>query len=204
MLFKNFLRIIKDYRFSIFQIIFYELLYILRGYKGNNFNLSKNKVMSDDIPTPYYFLENIRKHLATLNFNNFIDLGCGSGRVIYFISRSLKTINFFGIEYFDDQYNSAKKLFKNHKNIKIIKKDFTKINFLKFKIDCFFFNNPFRSEKIFINFVNNLIKKIKVKRRIIFIFVNFKPASLLKIRKIKQISRFYVSSNKGFSIFYLN
>ncbi|MFL2883200.1 MAG: methyltransferase domain-containing protein [Pelagibacteraceae bacterium] len=160
--------------------------------------------MSDDIPTPFYFLENIRKHLTTLNFNNFIDLGCGSGRVIYFISRSFKTINFFGIEYFDDQYNSAIKLFKNRKNIKIIKKDFTKINFLKLKIDCFFFNNPFRSEKIFINFVNNLIKKIKVKRRIIFIFVNFKPASLLKIRKIKQISRFYVSSNKGFSIFYLN
>ena len=56
MIFKNILRILKSYRLSLFKIIFFELFFLIRGYKGNKFNFSKNDLMTDNIPCPYYFL----------------------------------------------------------------------------------------------------------------------------------------------------
>ena len=35
MLFNNILRILESYRFSLVKIIFYELVYLFKGYKGN-------------------------------------------------------------------------------------------------------------------------------------------------------------------------
>ena len=63
MLIKNLLRIIKDHKFFLIPIIFYELIYFLKGYKGFKFNFSNNNEMSDNIPCPYYFLIKIKKKL---------------------------------------------------------------------------------------------------------------------------------------------
>ena len=87
MLIKNLLRIVKSYKLSLITIIFYEIIYLLKGFKGNKFHISKNQKMTNNFPCPYYFLIKIEKTLKKNNFNTFIDLGCGSGRVIDFLKR---------------------------------------------------------------------------------------------------------------------
>ena len=72
---KNLFRIISSYKFSLITIVFFELLYLIKGYKGNRFDF-----MSNNIPCPYYFLYKIKKTLKNNNFYRFLDLGCGSGR----------------------------------------------------------------------------------------------------------------------------
>ena len=88
--------------------MFFETIYLLKGFKGNKINFSKNKMMSDNIPCPYFFLIKIKKTLEPLSFEKFIDLGCGSGRVINFFNESFPNKSFVGIEYFSDQYNYCK------------------------------------------------------------------------------------------------
>ena len=50
MILKNLFRIISDYKFSLVTIIFFELIYLIKGYKGNRFDFSNNDWMSDNIP----------------------------------------------------------------------------------------------------------------------------------------------------------
>ena len=122
MIFKNLLRILGSYRFFLIKIIYYELIYLIKGYKGNKFTFSKNNVMTDNIPCPYYFLHEINKSIQSENINTFLDLGCGSGRAIGFFNKCFSDKNFIGIEYFQEQFLYSKKIFKGNHNIKIISK----------------------------------------------------------------------------------
>jgi len=157
MLFKNLLRILKNYRFSLVKIIFFELVYLIRGFKGNKFAFSKNN-MADNIPCPYYFLYKIKKFLINKNVKSFIDLGSGNGRVIYFFSKYLK-INYLGIEYIDKQYKFSKNLFSKNINIEIKNENFMNLDFLNKEFDCFFLNEPLKNKDNFKFVINNIIKK---------------------------------------------
>ena len=130
MKFKNILELLINYRLSLIKIIFFELLYLVKGNKGNKFTFSKNDTMTDNTPSPYYFLHRIKKIIRNKDFEIFLDLGCGSGRVIDFFNKSLLNKNFIGIEYFDEQVSYCKKNFAQHENIQIIQADFTKFNFV--------------------------------------------------------------------------
>ena len=72
MVFKNLLRIVVSYKFHLITIIFFELLYLIKGYKGNRFNFRKNEFLADNIPCPYYFLLKIKKFLKKNNFYKFL------------------------------------------------------------------------------------------------------------------------------------
>ena len=48
------------------KIIFFELLYLVKGNKGNKFTFSKNDMMTDNTPSPYYFLHRIKKIMSLL------------------------------------------------------------------------------------------------------------------------------------------
>ena len=85
MILKNLLRITKSYKLSLIAIIFFELIFIIRGYKRNKLNFTGTDKMADNIPCPYYFLKKIKKILKKNEFNRFLDLGCGSGRIIDFL-----------------------------------------------------------------------------------------------------------------------
>ena len=135
MLLKNLIRIISSYKFSIITIIFFELLYLVKGHKGNRFNFSNNDLMADNLPCPYYFLFKIKKTLKENNFRNFLDLGCGSGRAIDFFNKNFFNKTFIGIEYFTNQFEYCKKVFQERKNIKIIQADFTKTDFFQYDAD---------------------------------------------------------------------
>ena len=203
MLIKNLLRIVKDYKFSLIAIVFYEIIYLLKGSKGNKFHFSENNKMSDDIPCPYYFLTKIKKELQEEDFSIFIDLGCGSGRIIDFFSKNFSGKKFIGIENFNDQYEYCKKIFQGKENIYIFQDDFTKSEFFKYNADCYFFNNPFRDEKEFIKFMD-LNRNFFFKKKIIFIFVNYNEKIIHDLKYLKNIKNFYISKNKGYSICYLN
>ena len=172
MLIKNLLRIVESYKFSLITIVFYEIIYLLKGFKGNKFHFSENNKMSDDIPCPYYFLYKIKKVLSKFNFKTFLDLGCGSGRVIDFFSKNLIQVDFVGIEYFSKQYNYCKKIFENKKNIKIVQADFLKFDFFQYDPDCFFLNRPINDDLVFIENIKKLLNFPHKQKKILLIFVN--------------------------------
>ena len=119
----------------------YELFYMMRGFRGNSFNIYSGQRLTDNIPCPYFFLSRISKFIKGNNINSLIDLGCGSGRTIFFFNKEYK-INYFGIEYFENAYSKCKKLFENNNNVVIIKEDFMNFNFLEIDNDCYFINDP--------------------------------------------------------------
>jgi len=200
MIFKNSLRIVKSYKFHLIAIIYFEFLYLMKGYKGNKFNFRKDELMADDIPCPYYFLLKIKKTLAKNNFSKFLDLGCGSGRIIDFFNKNFSSKNFIGIEYYSSQYDYCKKIFKNEKNIEIFQADFTKSDFFKYNADCYFFNNPFKKNSEFIKFIEKTVNSSLNKKNILFIFVNFDKHLVENLKNIRCIDSYYVSPIKGYSI----
>ena len=157
MFFKSLIRIIKSYRFSLIKIIFFELLYLIKGFKGNKFAFSKNE-MADNIPCPYYFLYKIKNFMASKNIKSLIDLGSGNGRAIYFFNNYFK-IRYVGIEYSEKPYNFSKNLFQKNENIFIKNENFRNLNFLKEDFDCFFLNEPLKNKEEFKFIVSNIIKK---------------------------------------------
>ncbi len=207
MLFKNIIRIIISYKFSLLSLMFFETIYLLKGFKGNKINFSKNKMMSDNIPCPYFFLIKIKKTLEPLSFEKFIDLGCGSGRVINFFNESFPNKSFVGIEYFSEQYNYCKKNFINSSNIKIFQSDFTKSDFLKYDADCYFLNNPWKNEIESFNFIMRTTKLLS-KKNILIILVNYSKKIVEKLNKelknSQYIGSYYVNYIKGYYILKLN
>ena len=201
MLFNNILRILKSYRFSLVRIIFYELVFLLRGYKGNRISFSKNSVMSDNIPCPYYFLIKINETLEKRDFEVMLDLGCGSGRAINFFNRTLLNKSFIGIEYFYEQYNYCKKIFKKQANIKLLQNDFTNCDFLQYDADCYFFNEPIQDDIIFIKIIKKIINLSSKRKNILLIFVNCNKTVLETLQNIKCIDSYYVGNSRGYSIY---
>ena len=203
MMFKNLFTIINSYKLSLITIVFFEILYLIKGYKGNRFNFSDNEYMTDNLPTPYYFLFKIKKTLENNNFSNFIDLGCGSGRTIDFFNKNFYNKNFIGIEYYPDQYEYCRKIFQSKNNIKIIQTDFTKSNFFQYNADCYFFNNPFKKDLEFIKFIEKIINFSLKKKYILFIFVNFNKKNIENLANIQCIESFYINDIRGYSIYSL-
>ena len=203
MLLGNILRIITSYKFYLLKIIFFEIIYIINGYKGNTFNFSNDKTKADDIPCTYYFLHRIKKILRSYNFNTFMDLGCGSGRIIYFFNKNFPEVKFIGIEFFSRQYENCKKIFKNETNILIKQEDFTKYDFIQHNANCYFFNNPFKNDNDVIPIVEKIVINNSLKENVLFIFVNFDKKIFNSLNKIKCIENYYINKNKGFCIYLL-
>lgn len=198
-LINSIVRIFKEYKIYILIIIFFEIYYFLKNYKGFKISYSKNQSMADNIPCPYYFLFKINKFLKKRKFNSVIDLGCGSGRIINFINNKYQNKKITGIEYFNEQYNYAKEIFKKSKNISIKKLNFIKINFSKKIYDVYFLSAPFKKKKDFLQFMNKLAKINKLKKRIIII-INYDKKLINKVKKLRFINSFYLSKEKGYSI----
>ena len=204
MIFKNLLRILQSYRFLLIKIIFFELIYLIKGRKGNKFSFSTNNIMTDNIPCPYYFLYRIDKKIKNLNFKTFLDMGCGFGRAIDFFNKSLSNKNFIGIEYFEKQFLYCKKNFESNKNITLFNIDFTKFNFLQYNADCYFFNHPIKDDVIFSDLIKKIINSVHNKKNILLIFVNCNNNILKSLEKVQLIESYYVNDNKGFSVYSIN
>tara|TARA_B100001063_G_C16709150_1_gene527030 strand:+ start:556 stop:1044 length:489 start_codon:yes stop_codon:yes gene_type:complete len=154
--------------------------------------------MSDDIPCPYYFLFKINNVLKKYKIKSFLDLGCGSGRIIDFFNKKLPNKKFIGIEYYRSQFNFCKFIFDKYNNIKIYKNDFTKINLSKYKSDCIFLNNPFKKQKNFVKFFNSNRSKLFNDKFVVLI--NYDKNILKIIKNIKVLNIYYINNDKGFIV----
>ena len=204
MLFKNLLRILKSYRFSLIKIIFYELIYLVKGNKGNKLTFSKNNLMTDNIPCPYYYLHKIEKIIRNKDFRTFLDLGCGSGRVIDFFNKSLSNKNFIGIEYFEKQFLYCKEIFKIQKNIKLVQEDFIEHDILQYNADCYFINDPIKDDIAFIKVLKKIIDSDHTRRNVLLILVQCNNNILQSLKNIQCIESYYINDKNGFSIYCVN
>ena len=201
MIFKNLIRILKSYRFSLIKIIFFELLYLIKGHKGNKFTFSKSDTFADNIPCPYYFLYKIKKKIRTADFKVFLDLGCGSGRVIDFFNKNLQNKNFIGIEHTEEQFSYCNENFKTFKNIKVIQANFLEFDFLQYNADCYFLNQPIKDDTILIEILKKIVNSKHLKKNIFLILVNCSDSILKSLENIQCIERFYLNDKRGFSIY---
>ena len=62
------------------QILFFEIYYLLKGYKINSAKLLNNDRFTDNIPSPYFFLHKVKTFFLNTDIKSFVDLGCGDGR----------------------------------------------------------------------------------------------------------------------------
>jgi SAM-dependent methyltransferase len=197
---KNFIKIIKAYKLMFIKIILYELYYILLGYKGNSYNFRNNEKKTDNIPCPYFFLSKISKFIKKKEINSLTDLGCGSGRSIYFLNRKYP-IKYYGIEYFKETFFKCKLLFQSNPNIKIINNDFMDFNFLKFNSDCYFINDPLKNLNDFEILINKIIDNyINVKKLIFFIFINIEEEKVKKLNNLYKIESLMINK-RGYFIY---
>ena len=134
----------------------------------------------------------------------FLDLGCGSGRIIDFYNRNFSNKEFVGIEHFSKQYEYCKKIFRDQANIKIVQADFTKFDFFQYGADCYFFNNPFKHDSDAIEIIEKITNFSMNKKKILFIFVNFNKKIIESIKNIKCVESYNINDNKGYSIYCLN
>ena len=199
----NIIKIIKKYKFSILKILFYEIFFILRGFKGNKIDFVDSNDFSENVPCPYYFLFKIKKFLVNVKINSFLDLGCGSGRVIYFFNNYFK-IKYHGIEFFEKPYNYCKLLFKKNQNIHIQNDDFRNLNFLNDEIDCFFINEPLKNKKDFEILINKIYEKYeKINKNYYIILINVSKEDLAFCSNLNLVDSeiintrgYYIYSNK--------
>ena len=196
---KSLTRIISDYRFYIFIILYFEFYYFVKKYNGFNINYSNNIKMADNIPCPYYFLFKIKKNISQIKFKSFIDLGCGSGRIIDFINRNFLNKKIYGVEYFSKQYKFCKLLFKSESNIKIIKSDFTKLKLKNINYDIIFISAPFNKKVDFKKFMIKICRNKLFKNKI-FVIINYDYNLIKSIKSLRFIDTFYLSKEKGYSI----
>ena len=156
---KSLFNILSSYGNWLPQILFFEIYYLLKGYKRNSVKVLNNDRFADNIPCPYFFLHKLKKFFLNTDIKSFVDLGCGDGRSIFFFNKQLK-INFNGIEYDPYVYGNCKKLFNKYDNIKINHDDIMSFKFLEYNNDCFFIVDPLKKNMILINLLKKFMKRI--------------------------------------------
>ena len=184
----------------LFFIFLYEILNIYR-FRFNDYLVINptNKRFEPSVPTPYYCLSLIEKNISKKKYD-FIDFGCGQGRVVSYIKKIQNIQKIIGIE---NNLRLKKKLKKYTDNkTKIYIDDCTNNNFLNFLIKkqkgknlILYFYHPF-SDKI----LNTILKKFLIKSRKeiviiimgeIFIYNNLKNKFKLKQKKLHNLLNIY-------------
>ena len=184
----------------LFFIFLYEILNIYR-FRFNDYLVINptNKRFEPSVPTPYYCLSLIEKNISKKKYD-FIDFGCGQGRVINYLRKIQNIQKIIGIENNSKLESKLKKYIDNKTKIYI--DDCTNNNFLNFLIKkqkdknlILYFYHPF-SDKI----LNTVLKKFLIKSRKeimiiimgeIFIYTNLKKKFKLKQKKLHNLLNIY-------------
>jgi 16S rRNA G1207 methylase RsmC len=195
-LIKTIVNIILKYKAKIFIVLIFEIIYIfLLRYKGNSLKLLHSKLFTDNIPTPYLFLSKISKFFKNKEIKQMIDVGCGSGRVLYFFSRKNPNIKIDGYELNKCIFADTLKLKNNNKNIKIYNKNVLNEK-LKKNYDIFFLADPFKKVSDYNKFFNNILKN---KKKIYIVIVN-NNKFIISLKKLR-ILNYYKCNKSGYKIY---
>ena len=179
--------------------------------KDNNIDYDKSKLETGygtpNIPTPYYFLHLIKKYLKEQKIDNFnfIDMGCGSGRLVNYLEQNFERI-FVGIDINSrviheniEKFNRVNNYFFTFDLKKI--RSFSDINFLDYAVDKKKQNIVFISDAIDAESILNILPLFKnYLGKFHFIMINQKKLNLfLKYRCKKNI--FFKDKSRNISFF---
>lgn len=186
---KTVINIFINYKLNSILILFYEFIYfVIHKNKSNKISYLNSNFLSNSIPCPYYYLIKINKFISKIKNKRICDLGCGFGKVVFFLG-IVKKNNIDGFEYDKVIYNSVKKL--ENSKIKIYNKNILKLNYNRFHYNIYIINDPLKKYADLLKLINNL-KKIKNNTLIIFINLNNEKKKLL-------FSNFFVIKRINFS-----
>ena len=190
---KKIIDLIVSYKFSIVYIFFYELIFLILGYKGNSFITRNNNKSTDTIPCSYYFLIKIYNVIKNEQIKSLIDLGSGNGRVLFYFNKKLK-IDYLGVELFKDAYEYSQKIFKNCPNVRILNKNFFDLNFKKLQYDCYFLNDPLKEVEDHNKLIKSIISTLSPNKKVLFITVNLTEGKDDVFNSMKLIYRLNIYS----------
>jgi len=192
--------LIYSYKYYLLIVLLYEFLYILLGYKGNKINIRNSEKSTDTIPCPYYFLTKIFKVIKKLKIASFTDIGCGNGRVIYFLRKKIDA-KFYGFELYKDSYLYCLNLFENVENVEIYNKNFFEVDDKFHKSDCYFINDPIKSLTDHNHLFQNLINfHKKSDKQVYFVLVCVNDEKTKIFDQCKLIEKFQIGE-RGFSVY---
>lgn len=201
--FKN---LVLQYKFKLILIIIYELWYVLLGYEGNRINILKNKYYSDNIPIPFFFLKKIYLFIKKKKIETVYDLGCGSGRLIFFLSKMNLNLKIFGLENNYKIYKKTYDLFKKNKKIIILNRNI--LNYSNYytgsSSSIFYLNDPLKKLKDYNYLFKKIEKNINKKSYLITVNINKK---IKVLKKFKIIFFYNIGKEKNIKIYrikYLN
>ena len=193
---KTIFNILLKYRSKFFLVFFIEIIYIfLFRYKGNRFKVTNNKNFTDNIPTPYLFLLKIDKFFKEKKIKKIIDIGCGSGRVVYFFSRKNPELNIDGYEIDKKIYSEANQIFVKNRKVKIYNRNVLKYS-IKTNYDLYFLADPFKK----LYFYNDFFKKILKRKKKFYIVIVNNNKSIKSIKKLNLIDYYYINKS-GYKIY---
>ena len=193
---KTIFNILLKYRSKFFIVFFIEIIYIfLFRYKGNRFKVTNNKNFTDNIPTPYLFLLKIDKFFKEKKIKKIVDVGCGSGRVIYFFSRKNPELNIDGYEIDKEIYSEANDIFVKNRKVKIYNRNVLKYT-IKTNYDLYFLADPFKKLYLY----NDFFKKILKRKKKFYIVIVNNNKSIKSIKKLNLIDYYYINKS-GYKIY---
>ena len=193
---KTIFNILLKYRSKFFLVFFIEIIYIfLFRYKGNRFKVTNNKNFTDNIPTPYLFLLKIDKFFKEKKIKKIVDVGCGSGRVIYFFSRKNPELNIDGYEIDKEIYSEANDIFVKNRKVKIYNRNVLKYT-IKTNYDLYFLADPFKKLYLY----NDFFKKILKRKKKFYIVIVNNNKSIKSIKKLNLIDYYYINKS-GYKIY---
>ncbi|WP_440934851.1 methyltransferase domain-containing protein [Candidatus Pelagibacter sp.] len=207
------LLILKSIIFEIYYSIKFQDTLFFRSDENmdNNIDYNRSKLETGygtpNIPTPYYFLHLIKSFLIEEKINNFnfIDLGCGSGRLVNYLDENFER-SFVGIDINTQIINENKNKFNKinnyffQANLKTIQVS-EDLNFLNFKINKNRKNIVFISDAID---AESIIKILPIFKKFLgkflFIMVNQKKLDLFSIYQCKK-NIFFKDKSRNISFF---
>ena len=179
---KFILNIIKNYKFSSIQIIFFEIIYIiLYPKKYNKILLSNFEIATDPISSPFYYIKKIEKFIKKKKLNKICDFGLGLGKLIYYFG-NVKRYKIDGVEIDKNLHLNAKKNF-NDNNINLYNDNILTFNFINNNYDLIIINDPLKKSSDYEKLIFN-IKKNNFNKYLIFINLNKNKLNLIN-KKIK-------------------
>lgn len=185
--------IFRNYKFYLFHVLFYELIfYLFHEKKINRFEYLNSSFLSDSIPCPYFFLKKINKFINDKKLKYLCDLGSGYGKILYYFGK-LKKTKIDGIEYEKKIYLSSK--FLENDEIKIFHDDILKFNLKNKKYDLFILNDPLKNR---LDLLKLVLKIKKEYQNVYLVFINLDEKKKILINEnLNMIKKFEISKNKN-------
>ena len=134
-------------------------------------------------------LKYLNSHYLKYENMNFLDVGHGQGRLLYYLKKNIELNSITGVEINHEYYLQSVKNNKEFKNINLVNTDFFEYDIPQ-SMNVFFFFSPFRDQKMYLRLGEKLIKLKKNfflivpgRGKVTILKENFNEIKLIKVLK---------------------